>query len=645
MKSGRYRWSILLILPFLLTPLYLYAQPQDENQYEEPLYVYEYPEISPEVFIKPNYSFLKQSGSNRAGEFWYLHSSIGGDILFKAFPFPHRIHLELEALNKKDYFGDIRYAYKDIALLRVLTRGLYHNLDNKALIDAGPSPQYTIDQRDAGKEYGTSNNISSLFLRLKTPDYPFHIFVDTQIIKRDGTSQQRYLSGYLPLSRVSVEREIDWESRTATIGANTHLGPVELELSHAAKRLDIEGNKLLENSYGGNIYPHNMMPELKGSTTTFKIHTSYTGQFVASATISKTKRENQDSGAKADYINGAVDITYMPKVNLTIFLRYRHKKSDLEAPDSIPANYLGYPAYTSPIPVRPPIDSTTDTISGTIRYRVAKGFTLYGEYSGEKVHRSNSEAWKLPEDTIKNTLSVSASIRPINSLDLKARYTHQGIDAPAYNNQPETSDEGRLSVNWRPTQRINSLLTYSIAWQKRDEINFIDDGIEVKAKDRNLKREKFFGSLTFILTERLTFSPTYAYIRNRTRQDLLYDNIGAIPEYHIDNDVLYRDTSHIYGINLNYVPVERLNLNTDITYTISKGTFYPGVLISDIKDIKALEAEAEIKETGITIRTDYDMKRGWSAGIRYAFINYDDGFNDTLDSEAHLIFVSLSKRW
>jgi hypothetical protein len=181
--------------------------------------------------------------------------------------------------------------------------------------------------------------------------------------------------------------------------------------------------------------------------------------------------------------------------------------------------------------------------------------------------------------------------------------------------------------------------------QKRDEINFIDDGIEVKAKDRDLKREKFFGSLTFILTERLTFSPTYAYIRNRTRQDLLYDNTGTTPEYHIDNNVLYRDTSHIYGINLNYVPVERLNLNTDITYTISKGTFYPGVLISDIKEIKALEAEADIKETGITIRTEYDMKRGWSAGIRYTFINYDDGINDTLDSEAHLIFVSLSKRW
>jgi len=39
------------------------------------------------------------------------------------------------------------------------------------------------------------------------------------------------------------------------------------------------------------------------------------------------------------------------------------------------------------------------------------------------------------------------------------------------------------------------------------------------------------------------------------------------------------------------------------------------------------------------------MKRGWSAGIRYTFINYDDGINDTLDSEAHLIFMSLSKRW
>ncbi len=633
---------LILFISVLCSPSY--GEFQQVNGSEEPVYVYEFPVISPEIYIKPGYSFIEHKDSPRAGEFYYLHSSLGGEIFLKAFPFPHRVHLEFEALNKKDYFGDIRYAYKDIALLRGLFRGLYHNLDNKILIDSGPSSQYTVERRDAGQEYGTSNNISSLFMRFKIPDYPLHFFADAQKVKREGSVQQRFLSSYLPMNRVSTERDIDWESKSINIGTNTHLGPVEIELTHAEKRLDGKGDRLLENSYGGNIYPHNLMPDLKGSTTTFKIHTSYTGQIVASATLSKTERENEISGARADYLIAAGDFTYMPDVKLTIFLRYRHRQADLDNPDSIPVNYLGYSAYSSPIPVRPSIDSTTDTVTGTIRYRAIKGLTLYAEYSGERIERKNSDEWKLPSETVKNTISLSAHIRPVNNLDLKAKYIHQDIDAPAYNTQPDTSDEGRLQINWSPVKGINGLFIYSVAWQKREGLNYIDNGLQIKTKDREVRKEKFFGSLIFLLKDNLTITPNFSYIRNKINQTTIYDTISSPPDYYVDPGVFYRDKAFTYGLNLNYIPEERLNLSLDITHTISKGTFSPG-LISEVNSIKGLETAADIKETGLGARADYDLKKGWSAGMRYSFIDYNDRRDNTQDGRLHLIFASISKRW
>ncbi len=621
------------------------SPPSEEKEYEEPVYLYEFPEIAPELFIKPQYLFLGHKGSVRAGEFQYLQSSLGSEIFLKAFPFPHRIHLEFEVLNKEDFYGDIRYAYKDLLLLRGLTRGLYHNLDNILLIDPGPSDRYTVQQMDQGRRYGTSNSISSLLLRLKAPDYPFHLFIDTLLIKRDGSIQQRFLSSYLPLNRVALPRNIEWESRSVTVGTNAHVGPIEVELTRMEKRLDVGGERILENIYGDNLYPHNLMPDLRGSTTTLKIHTSYTGQIVAAATLSKTERKNETSGTKAEYTIAAGDLQYMPHPNLTFFLRYRHRKADTDNPEFIPVNYLGYPAYSSAISVRPSISSTTDSVAGTVRYRVMRGLTLYGEYSGERIERENSREWKLPKETVKNTFSLSANIRPLNSLEFKTKFIHQEIDAPAYNNEADRSDEARFSLNGRPLKWMSGLFMYSIALQKRKELNYIDDNSLVKTGERDIKRERFFGSLNLLLTERLTLSPIYSYIRNRTIQDILYNNTGTTPEYHLDRDVLYRDTSHIFGVTINYLPLTYLNTGLDLTYTISRGRYLPGVLTSDLLSIKELEPEADIREAGLTLRADYEIKKGLEAGVRYSFVDYNDRRNDSQDGELHTLIVSLSKRW
>jgi hypothetical protein len=616
-----------------------------EESLEEPVHVHKYPEIKPEFSTSLGYRFLDHSGSGRAGEFEYLNASVTGELIFTAFPFPHRIHLKLDLRNKEDFFADVRYAYKDIILFRGLTRGLSHNLDNRVLFDYGPSSQYTVEQRDKGRKYNTSNRIDNFYLRFKLPDFPFHVFVNTQIVTKEGSMQERFLSNYLPVNRVSQSRDIDWQSRHITVGTNAHLGPVEVEVSHGEKELNVGGDSLSENSYDGNLYPLNLTPEIKGSSTSLKIHTSYTGRLVAAATVTKTKDENQESGAKADRFSAATDIMYMPDTNLTFFLKYRHKRSNINNPDKIPVNYLDYISYTSPIFVRPSIDSTSDKLSGTLRYRAMKEMTLYGEYSISRIERENNEEWKLPHVTEKHTISLWVNARPVARLNIKAKYTHQEIDAPAYNTQPDRADEGRVSVSWIPTHWINGLLSYSLSKDVRDEIYYIDENIQISAKDRDKIKEKFFGSLAFFVTERLSITPSYSYMRNKTVQSLLYNNIEVSPEYNVDSGALYRDISHVYAVNFDYFLNDMLNLNLDISYTISKGIFDPGALISDVSSAQGSDADADIRETGFTVRTDYDFRNGWKADARYSLIDYDDRKIDSNDGTLHLVFLSFSRKW
>lgn len=654
----------VLILLFSVLVIFNSAVFAEEAETEVVIseYVYSFPEIKPEFYGFMGYRLIGLSGSEKAGEFEYLHSSISGGALLTAVPFPHRLYLEADALNKKDFSGDVRYACKDIVLFRGLTRKVFHNLDKITLIDLGPSASYTVDPKDPGEKYGVAKSMSSLFLRFKTPNFPFHVYFGGSFINKDGTLQQRFLggSGYFnAVNRISRKRTIDWNSKDIVLGTNSHLGPVEIDISHSEQRLDVDGDKVLSYDYTSGagrpagIFPHNLMPELKGSTTTLKLHTSYTGRLVSAATFSWMNRENMDSNAKADYFIGAGDLIYMPYTRLTFFIKYRHKEKDTDNPDTIPATYLGYSAYTSPITVKPSISSKVDRLSSTVRYRPIKRLTLNAEYTYERKERGNSDEWKISPVTTQDILSLSVDTMIIEKLKLKAKYTHLKVREPAYNVQPDSSDEGKVSLSWSPLKEINAFLSYSIAKEKRDNIHFEDDGVQVTAEDREGRRDRLLGSITFVACKNLTITPSYAYIRNKIKQDLLYNNDGNIldpdldpnHEYHRDSDVRYGDIAHTYAINFNHIPMKNLKLNADISYTASKGNFYPGGTMSTVTSLSGTEANTKIRETNYGVRGDYEFKKGWGLGMSYNYVDYNDLLNNSNNGNLHAVLMTISKRW
>jgi len=434
-------------------------------------------------------------------------------------------------------------------------------------------------------------------------------------------------------------------------------------LSHGEKRFDPNGQSALYDTYTpvgdplgatrvGGVYAHNLVPELKGSSNTLKLHTSYTGGIVAAATLSKIDRENRDSNAKADYFIGAGDLTWTISPRAALFVKYRHREADMDTPTLDPIDSVCSPAnnitndYTCAI--RPAISSTTDTVSGTIRYRPLTGLTLWGEYEFVKIRRENADEWKLPDSTQKDTASLSASLRLRRNLSIKAKYIHKDIDDPAYNIEPDHSDEGRISVSWIPFSRLNTMVSYSAAREKRHDLRFVEaDESITTGENRKQDRDMLLGTVTFVLLKDLSATASYAYIHHKTQQDIEYhDTEGGA---HIDPYVPDKNMSHTYAITVGYVPEKSVTLSGGVVHTISSGAFYPSspALLEPLS--VASFTDLKIRETAYTVSGEYRFKGGFAAGLQYRYSNLDDVLDnpndDIKDGNAHIVLLSLTKKW
>jgi predicted porin len=624
----------------------------EETTQEE---VYTPPSIKPEFSVSGGYRYVHSDGSDRAGEYEYLHNSLifGGE--FRMFSFPHRFHLEVDVKNKKDFMGDVTYMYRDIIRFRGISSSIFHNLENIRLIDLDPStPSPGVDVRDAETNYGIRTGISNAFLRFKTPDFPFHVYVEGSLVERSGTQQQRSLLGsgsFNNVVRASQSRNIDLDTKSVIVGANSHLGPVEVDFSHGEKRFDVGGDKVLFDHYTASAvrtageFPHNLIPDLKSSSNTIKIHTSYTGSLVASATFSKIDKENKDSAAKADYFIGAGEISWIESPRLAFFLKYRHKESDIDNPDIVSITDRTNPLNTFTYAVEPSISSVSDHVSGIVRYRPVSGVTVKADYTYENIRRALSPEWDIiPQDTQKNAASVSADVRLLRGLDFKAKYTHKYITNPAYNTEPDRSDEGRVSVTWIPAARLNATVSYSIISERRDDLLFTD---APEARNREVNRNRLMGSVTYLLLKDLSVTAVYAYMHDKTQQDIPYQNMTGAAQ--VDLFVPSTDMVHSYGLDLSYLPKDNITINTGASYTISSGEFSPSdpnllqpVSIASFSQLKT-------KEFIYYLSGEYRVKGGWAAGVQYRYCDFDDAldnpWDDVSDGKAHIVLLSLSKRW
>ena len=608
--------------------------------------------------ISLGYRSIDQEGNAaHAGEYDYLRSSAIGALDLEWDPLPHRLAVESYYLNTKDYFAETDYAFKDIVLFNWYTRDMFHNLNHFTYPPSNPAstpPVPTFTDLNPGDVYGVENTLNNGFIRFKTPDFPFHLYANMWTVEREGTIQQIFFRGFTGgIDKVSESRDIDWYTQEVRVGANSHLGPLEADYSHAEKRFTSYDNNVLFDTYpipGSNPVPHNLIPTLESSSDTVKIHTMYSGKVVAAGTVTNGDEKNDYSGAKVQYWNAAGDLMLLPVTSVMLVLKYRHYDLDESTPSMV--NNVT-PLSIMAVNVRDAISSTRDVITGAIRYRATDRLTLKGEYVFDTIDRStgvqgtflpvpppDAQAfWDLPDRTTKGTARIDITYRVMNRLTFRGDYAYLWVDNPAYDTDPNRSQSGQASLTWTPATRINTLLSYSTVRESRNDLD-----APLAGGSREVRRGQGLASVTFLVGSRSSITASYAYFKNNVNQTITFqDGTGALS---LEPGIPYADVSNTVSLALTYSPIDRMNITASGSRSYCRGNFSL-IGTSSVTNVGGIPELSNMKVVDSTFAAGVGMElgRNMEGEVSYQYQQYDDKIDSTQDGTFATLLATLSMKW
>lgn len=554
------------------------------------------------------------------------------EVDFANYPLPHRYTLRGEYFGSNDYYGEFNYSYSDIFMVRNLLRGVHHNLDHYNYDFHGDPPSVTYADRNMGDEYHLDFLKNDLYLRAKAPNYPFHTFLKHNYVSRKGSIQERFLIGYFgSIDKTSETREIDWQANDLTIGVNSHLGPVEAEYAYNMFEFDPGNNAVLYDFYRSgrppDTYPHNVIAETESYGNTLKLHTTYTGQIVASATLSNEERTNNYSGAEADAWKGAFDFQWALDPTLSLFFRYRHLTMDKENPES--TVLVGARSRVS-YKVRKPVSYDKDLIAIFARYRPLSNLTVNGSYEFEKIERDEIDEWiLLPESTDVHRVKLTARAKLMPTLKLKGTYQYQHYVDPAYNKNPDHFNKLMVNASYVPNEKIVALFDYSLTLTQRDDLLYHNGSDLVEGGERDGQTDRLLASVTYLLTSKTSLTASWAYNRWKTEQDTAYSQWDAarpgstttVPYY--DYGAQYTDDVHTFALTLHTKLRRDLKLNAGLSYLMAESEYEPNPSYLTVFTSK------ESTETVAKIELMQQVTENWEVGLKCKAGLYDDDYNNS----------------
>lgn len=602
--------------------------------------------------LKLGYRGIKDTGSTIAGEYDYLESGPIGSLDLEWDPLPHRFVLESTFLNNRDYFGEFDYAYKDLVVVNAYTRDVFHNLNHFQFgVDDPLTPSPSFTDLNPDDRYGIGNEFGRVFLRLKAPNFPFHVYAEVRSINREGSIQQRYLrelSG--GLAKVSKTRAIDWNTEEFRVGANSHLGPIEIDVSHTEKTFEAAKEKVLSDTYTSGLttftVPHNAVPDLESSWNTLKVHTTYSGKVVLSGTYTDGDKKNNDSNSSETFSNAAGDVFFMPITSTLFALKYRHYEQDATNPATVINITAAGPV---PVSVRDSISSARDVVTGSLRYRATDRLTLKGEYGTDTTDRTRGllgstltappvgapAYWLVPESTTKSTAKLGVAYRIMKKMNFRADYTAVSVDNPAYATDPDESASSRASLTWMPLTWFNTLLSYSVVNEKRDQSNRPWGPLTASSK-----HDQALASMTFLVGKRSSLTASFSHYQNTVDQTVTeQDAFGA---FALDGGVPYDDIANVGTLSATIAPVKGVNLTASGSKSYSRGNFrLAGANTAGIAELSDLKVVDSVYTGGV----EFQATRNFGGEIRYQYRKYDDRVDNTQDGRVKTLLGTASLKW
>jgi hypothetical protein len=586
------------------------------------------------------YRWNISKGNPLAGEYEYQHSSPAGKAIIEWDPLPQRFLLETYIENSKDYFGEFDYAYRDVVMLTMSSRSLYQNLGHYSLGQDDPSTSSpSMVDFNPFDVYGMQDAMNRAQVRFKAPDFPFHIYLEAKNQEKHGTIQQVFLRSFSGgFNKASQSRSIDWETTEWKATANSHLGPVEVEVSHAEKNFKDTREKVLTDTTSVS-YAHNLIPKLESSVDTIKVHTSLTGRVAASATYSAGDRKNMDSNATADTTNAAADITYIPTKDLTLAVKYRHYSVDEDNPATVNSITAANPTAPTALPVKDALSYTRDIVSGTARYRATQNLVLRGEVAWEDLSRDNAALYGLDDSITRTALRLGLTYRITNRMLFRGDIGYLTADVPAGstdNTYPDSAASARGIITWTPASWFNTLLSGSVVHEERSDMGMPFTGT------RKTDRSRILGSMTFLAGKKTAMTPSYSFIQNKSDQPLAYTD--AASAVLVEGGVPYADTSHIFSLSVTHAVTDMMTLAADAGRSWSRGSWENSGAVPGSSGIPVY-SDIHIVETfvGCDMHVQYTKLMG--SDFRYQFRRLNDVVDNGQDGTNQILLATLTYTW
>jgi hypothetical protein len=241
-------------------------------------------------------------------------------------------------------------------------------------------------------------------------------------------------------------------------------------------------------------------------------------------------------------------------------------------------------------------------------------------------------------------------MRLSSKLSLKARYRYKAYDDPAYNTQADDSHSGDVSLTWIPLSRLTVFAGYGLTKESRDNLHLLTEGIDVGADGRDVFRSRATAVVTYVLSEDLSLTGSYAYWESRVEQDVAYGNNGDPLSPFLDPGVEYGDNTWNYAASVDYSPLEQLALHAGVSFTKAKAGFDPGIAPALQPVSLGSLSRLKLRETAYDFEARYKLPEDLALGFRFEYRDLDEELEnqqnpEIQDGTAQVYMVTLNKRW
>lgn len=646
-------------------------------------------------------AFSLQGDGRQPLKYSYLrsHPSLTGSI--HGDPGKSHVTIDLGYFNQHDYQLEGDWDYAGLVRAKVRLDGLFHNLDHlSAERPAASIPNFadvvTFKDWAPGAQYGIGTERSEVGLRVKTGNFPAHLNLNYWRYEQSGHRQLRFADENCTSCHLqSRSRGVNQVTEEITLGADAHLGPVDLGVEQLVREfrnrkaapVDFFGDAL--NRFAGD-YQHDAIADAQLVQTTVKLHTSLAGGVVGGASASLGQRKNQGDlsdvqgvRAETDFRKLASDLSVSTSPRWSASFRYRMLDLDSSNSSSLTSAGAAFTdlntfakATRQPDPVRESMDFSRSTYSAGLSLRPLPLVIFKGDYQLEDVRRDQvgeaqpelllgvpvqvlNPLWQLPADEKIQTfrLSLLGRSRDRSKLRINSWYQWRTSDDPSYAASAEHSHEGFLGMTCTVTPKAGGSANLRLIRKENNQHEMVQVsggnrqsfGLDRRQDQENLSLGVYWGPV-----EGLMLTANYGLLQDHTQQDLLFgkDQLALV-----SRKADYEQQVQNLSLGGNWVLSKVFTLSGEVHQTRSEAEFSPeffasGLVFSgvplgiavDSSGLKQL-SKVSLRQFGWNLGGDWRYARAWSLGLRYGYEKFDDRTGHTFDGTVQTTLVSVARSW